>query len=127
MKRPCLSAMNGSTNSLMSSGSPHAVSDENGKPAGLGLRGLARHILLEEMGWGSAGLATSMAVRRKLRHVGSRSDSSHHVLCDRGLADLNAELQQLALDARHAPQWFGAVHLPDEITNFVIYRWPSRP
>ncbi|MFZ1121085.1 MAG: acyl-CoA dehydrogenase family protein [Candidatus Binataceae bacterium] len=29
---------------------------------GLGLRGLARHILLEEMGWGSAGLATSIAV-----------------------------------------------------------------
>lgn len=29
---------------------------------GLGLRGLARHLLLEEMGWGSAGLATSIAV-----------------------------------------------------------------
>lgn len=29
---------------------------------GLGLRGLARHILLEELGWGSAGLAISIAV-----------------------------------------------------------------
>lgn len=29
---------------------------------GLGLRGLARHIVLEEMGWGSAGLATAIAV-----------------------------------------------------------------
>lgn len=29
---------------------------------GLGLRGLARHIVLEEMGWGSAGLATGIAV-----------------------------------------------------------------
>jgi alkylation response protein AidB-like acyl-CoA dehydrogenase len=29
---------------------------------GLGLRGLARHVVLEEMGWGSAGLATSIAV-----------------------------------------------------------------
>jgi alkylation response protein AidB-like acyl-CoA dehydrogenase len=29
---------------------------------GLGLRGLARHILLEEMGWGSAGLAMCIAV-----------------------------------------------------------------
>ncbi len=29
---------------------------------GLGLRGLARHILLEELGWGSAGLALSIAV-----------------------------------------------------------------
>lgn len=29
---------------------------------GLGLRGLARHIVLEELGWGSAGLAISIAV-----------------------------------------------------------------
>lgn len=29
---------------------------------GLGLRGLHRHILLEELGWGSAGLATGIAV-----------------------------------------------------------------
>ena len=29
---------------------------------GLGLRGLVRHILLEELGWGSAGLAISIAV-----------------------------------------------------------------
>jgi alkylation response protein AidB-like acyl-CoA dehydrogenase len=29
---------------------------------GLGLRGLARHVVLEEMGWGSAGLATAIAV-----------------------------------------------------------------
>jgi alkylation response protein AidB-like acyl-CoA dehydrogenase len=29
---------------------------------GLGLRGLARHVVLEELGWGSAGLATAIAV-----------------------------------------------------------------
>jgi hypothetical protein len=28
-----------------------------------------------------------------------RSDSSHHVFCDRGLADLDALLQELAVDA----------------------------
>jgi hypothetical protein len=49
------------------------------------------------------------------------SDWSHHVLCDRSLADLKAELQELAVDARRTPEWVGAVHLPDQITNFAIY------
>ena len=50
-----------------------------------------------------------------------RSDPSHHVLCDRGLADLNAELQDLAVDAGRTPQRVGVVHLPDQITNFATY------
>jgi len=44
-----------------------------------------------------------------------------HVLRDRGLADLNAGLQQLAVDARRTPQRVGAVHLSDQITNFATY------
>ena len=32
-----------------------------------------------------------------------RSDPSHHVLCDRGLADLDADLQELAVDAGRTP------------------------
>ena len=42
-------------------------------------------------------------------------------LCDRSLTNLDAELQQLAVDARRIPQWIGAVHLPDQITNFATY------
>ena len=49
------------------------------------------------------------------------SDSSHHVLCDRGLADLDAELQKLAVDTRRTPERVSAVQLLDEITNFAIY------
>jgi hypothetical protein len=49
------------------------------------------------------------------------SDPSHHVLCDRGLADLDAEFQELAVDAGRTPQGVGFVHLPDQITNFAIY------
>ena len=45
---------------------------------------------------------------------------SHHVLGDGRLADLNAELQQLAVDPRRTPEWVGAAHLPDQITNFAI-------
>jgi hypothetical protein len=37
------------------------------------------------------------------------------------LADLDAELQQLAVDARRTPEWVGAIHLPDQITHFAIY------
>jgi hypothetical protein len=37
------------------------------------------------------------------------------------LADLNPELQQLAVDAGRIPQWIGAVHLLNQITNFAIY------
>jgi hypothetical protein len=37
------------------------------------------------------------------------------------LADLNPELQQLAVDAGRTPPWVAAVHLPDQITNFAIY------
>jgi hypothetical protein len=37
------------------------------------------------------------------------------------LNDLNADLQQLAVDAGRTPQWVGFVHLPNQITNFAIY------
>src|ERR1700693_4660834 len=50
-----------------------------------------------------------------------RPSSSHHVLRDCGLADLNAEPQQLAVDARRTPQRVGAVHLSDQITNVATY------
>src|SRR4051794_32600470 len=37
----------------------------------------------------------------------------HHVLCDSGLSDLEAELQKLAMDARRAPERVIKGHLPD--------------
>ena len=62
------------------------------------------------------------SLRRKLRHVGEGVPiRPHHVLCDRGLADLNAELQQLAVDAGRTPERVSVVHLPDQITNFAIH------
>jgi hypothetical protein len=36
-------------------------------------------------------------------------------------ADLDAEFQELAVDAGRTPQGVGFVHLPDQITNFAIY------
>src|SRR5271170_2561550 len=54
-----------------------------------------------------------------------RPSSSHHVLGNRGLADLNAELEQLAMNPRRSPERVGAAHLPNQFANFSIQRRPS--
>jgi hypothetical protein len=54
------------------------------------------------------------------------TSSSHHVLGDGGLADLEAELEQFAVDTRRSPERVGGVHLPNQIPNLAIHRRPSR-
>src|SRR5438093_7487622 len=46
--------------------------------------------------------------------LGGRSGSLDHVLRDARLSDLKAEFEQLAMDARGAPQWIVNAHLPDQ-------------
>jgi hypothetical protein len=41
-----------------------------------------------------------------------------HVFCHRGLADLDAELEQFAVDARRAPVRIGDAHFADQLANF---------
>src|SRR6516165_3446550 len=43
-----------------------------------------------------------------------RPGSLDHVLRDAGLSDLKAELEQLAMDTRGAPQWIVTAHPPDQ-------------
>ena len=50
---------------------------------------------------------------------------SHHVLAAAGLANLDAEFEQFALDARRAPQWVISAHLVDQFAGFFRNRWPS--
>jgi hypothetical protein len=52
--------------------------------------------------------------------------SSHHVLSDCGLADLNAELAQFAMDPRRTPKRVGDVHLPNQVSNLASYWRASR-
>src|ERR1700732_2164624 len=47
------------------------------------------------------------------------SDSSHHVLGDRRLADINSELEDLAMDTWRAPQRVSFAHLPDQVTDLA--------
>src|SRR5258706_6199810 len=46
--------------------------------------------------------------------LGGRPGSLDHVLRDARLSDLKAEFEQLAMDARGAPQWIVNAHLPDQ-------------
>src|SRR5437667_11914327 len=46
--------------------------------------------------------------------LGGRPGSLDHVLRDARLSDLKAEFEQLAMDARRAPQWIVNAHLPDQ-------------
>ena len=39
---------------------------------------------------------------------------------DRGLADLDAELEQFTMDPGRTPQRVGAAHLPNQIANLAI-------
>src|SRR5262245_12732120 len=56
-----------------------------------------------------------------------RSSVFDHVFGDGRLCDLKAKLEELAVDARGAPQRVLHAHLPDEIAQFTIDLRPTRP
>src|SRR6476620_8452358 len=47
-----------------------------------------------------------------------RSPSPRHGLGDRGLADVDAELEELSMNSGSAPERIGQAHLPDQSPNF---------
>ena len=49
----------------------------------------------------------------------------HHVFGDRGLADVDPELEQFAVNARRAPQRVGQAHFADQLANFQGYFRPA--
>ena len=54
-----------------------------------------------------------MAAQEGAPSRGGPSASLDHILCDAGLSDLEAELEQLAMDARRSPQRIFRAHLPE--------------
>src|SRR5438105_10788616 len=52
--------------------------------------------------------------------LGRRSTSLDHVLRDAGLSDLEAELEQLAMDARRSPQRIFRAHPPDQRAQICV-------
>src|SRR5258707_1718030 len=55
-----------------------------------------------------------------------RGSSPDHVFGDAGLADLDAELKQLAMDPRRSPQPIGNAHLADQPSYFDRNRRSAR-
>ena len=54
------------------------------------------------------------------------SPPSHDVLRDGRLADLDAELEKLAVDPRRTPEQVGAAHPPNQVTNVALHLRPAR-
>src|SRR5258708_24119714 len=48
-----------------------------------------------------------------------------HILCNRGLPDIDAELEKLAMNPWCAPQWVGETHLANEMTDFQRGLWTA--
>src|SRR5258707_704392 len=57
--------------------------------------------------------------------LGRRSTSLHHVLRHARLSDLEAELEQLAMNARRTPQRIFGAHAPDQCAQFRIDLWSA--
>src|SRR6266446_7897886 len=57
--------------------------------------------------------------------LGRRPASLDHVLRDAGLRDFEAELEQLAMDARRTPQRIFRAHPPDQCAHIRIDLWPA--
>jgi hypothetical protein len=52
--------------------------------------------------------------------------ASRQIPSDRGLADINAELEQFAMDTRRAPERVGRAHPADQVADFGIRLGSSR-
>jgi hypothetical protein len=66
--------------------------------------------------------AVGMIAEECLPALGRRACSPRHILGDAGLADLDAELEQLAMDPRRSPQRIGNAHLADQPPDFGRHR-----
>src|SRR5262249_25182673 len=51
--------------------------------------------------------------------------SSVHILGDAGLADIDAELEKLAMDSRCSPQRIDDAHLADQPADLQRHRWST--
>jgi hypothetical protein len=52
-----------------------------------------------------------------------RLPTTYDVLAHAGLADIDAEFEQFAVDAGRAPKRILAAHLPNQLANLLRHRW----
>ena len=48
-----------------------------------------------------------------------------HVFGDRGLADVDAELEEFSVNPGSAPEWIGQAHVADQLANFERHLWSA--
>src|SRR5262245_63329207 len=58
-----------------------------------------------------------MVAEERLPALGRWSSPARHILGDASLPNVDAELEQLAVDAWRTPQWVGDTHLPDQLPD----------
>src|SRR5271170_3794337 len=59
-----------------------------------------------------------MVAQECLPALGWRLSAPCHVFSDRGLTNVNAELEEFAMDSGSAPEWIGMAHFSDQLANF---------
>ena len=64
------------------------------------------------------GDTVSMVTKERLPTLRRRGPPPRHILGHTGLADLDAQLEQLAMDPRRSLQRVGDAHLADQPANF---------
>ena len=68
--------------------------------------------------------ALHMIIEKRTLTLGRWFSRSHHVLGNGWLGDLDAEFQQLTVNARCAPAWVVATHHSNQIANLFCYPGP---
>src|SRR5260370_6345423 len=84
---------------------------------------------VEANGWGNeqvhGGDVRCVVTQEGGPALGRRAASLDHVLRHAGLSDLEAELEQLAMDARRTPQRIFGAHPPDQRAQICGDLWPA--
>ena len=71
------------------------------------------------------GDAVGMIAQEGLPALRRRSPPPRHILRHARLPDIDAELEELAMDPRRAPEWVGQAHLADQPTYLQRDLWAS--
>ena len=69
--------------------------------------------------------AVGMIMQERLPALGRRPPAPCHVLGDRSLADIDAELEQFAMDPGSAPERICQAHFSDQLANLEGNFWPA--
>src|SRR5260370_42596299 len=69
--------------------------------------------------------ALQVIVEERPLGLGRRSSVADHVFTNTGFADLDAELEQLAMNAWSPPKWLFTAHRTNQFAHLLWHRRPS--